>query len=447
MIKVEKLNPFGRMCVSLGMLPSSYKESLTYEEQLLWFMNYLENTVIPAVNNNAEALEELQALYIEIKTYVDNYFENLNVQEEINNKLDAMVLDGTFDEIINQELFSDINQRLTLLDTKKIVLIGDSYLEGYTPDGSVTSWGTLFKNYLGLSNAQVIVSYLGGSSFAGTKPFSDLVDVLSADNDVTDVIVAGGYNDRTYNRSQILTGMTTFKTSCATRFPNAKIWCAMIGWSSASDQLYNLYNTTINYQINASKLGIGFMNGTQYSLKNYFAMFSSDGIHPNSSGQDSIARSLVNSFINGYASVIQPYTTSTITPSGSCTGTNTGSSSISTILNNNIVQITCAGVLDYIINSVSYTANGKNEIEVGTLAAGYIVGSNYKITNCPVNLIIHDTTDGKYYKESGILTFKNGKVYISFAAVNDEGSNYRSFTTINQIQVCPFSCIFDATFC
>ena len=104
MIKVEKLNPFGRMCVSLGMLPSSYKESLTYEEQLLWFCNYLTETVIPTVNNNAEAVEELQALYLQIKTYVDEYFDNLDVQEEINNKLDEMAESGELADVIAQYL-------------------------------------------------------------------------------------------------------------------------------------------------------------------------------------------------------------------------------------------------------------------------------------------------------------------------------------------------------
>ena len=119
MIKVEKLNPFGRMCISLGMLPSSYKESLTYEEQLLWFCNYLTETVIPTVNNNAEAVEELQALYTQLKAYVDSYFDDLNVQEEINNKLDEMAEDGTLDEIINQEIFSELNEDIDALNTFK----------------------------------------------------------------------------------------------------------------------------------------------------------------------------------------------------------------------------------------------------------------------------------------------------------------------------------------
>ena len=104
MIKIEKLNPFGRMCISLGMLPSSYKESLTYEEQLLWLIRYLEETVIPTVNNNAEAVEELQNLYIELKSYVDSYFDNLDIQEEINNKLDDMAESGELTDIIAQYL-------------------------------------------------------------------------------------------------------------------------------------------------------------------------------------------------------------------------------------------------------------------------------------------------------------------------------------------------------
>ena len=104
MKSIETLKPFTRFCCTIGNLPTSYMESLTYEEQLLWLCNYLENTVIPAVNNNAEAVKELQDLYVVLKDYVDNYFNNLDVQEEINNKLDAMAQDGTLTEIIAQYL-------------------------------------------------------------------------------------------------------------------------------------------------------------------------------------------------------------------------------------------------------------------------------------------------------------------------------------------------------
>lgn len=101
-----------KFCLTIGMLPTSYKLSLTYEEQILAIGRYLEEEVYPAINNNAEALLELQNLYQDLKDYVDNYFEDLDIQEEINNKLDEMVEDGTFNEIINHELFDELNVKI-----------------------------------------------------------------------------------------------------------------------------------------------------------------------------------------------------------------------------------------------------------------------------------------------------------------------------------------------
>lgn len=51
-----------------------------------------------------ETVDEFIAKFVELKDFVDTYFENLDVQEEINNKLDAMVEDGTLQEIIGNYL-------------------------------------------------------------------------------------------------------------------------------------------------------------------------------------------------------------------------------------------------------------------------------------------------------------------------------------------------------
>ena len=111
-MKKDNIGAFTRMCCTIGNIPTSYLVSMSYEEQLLWLCNYLENTLIPAVNDNAEALEELQNLFVELKDYVDHYFDNLDVQEEINNKLDEMALDGTLERIINEEIFSELNDTI-----------------------------------------------------------------------------------------------------------------------------------------------------------------------------------------------------------------------------------------------------------------------------------------------------------------------------------------------
>lgn len=89
-----------KFCYTIGMIPTSYKLGLTVEEQILAIGKYLEEAVIPALNNNAKAVVELQNLYIELKNYVDNYFDNLDVQDEINNKLDEMAQDGELQSII-----------------------------------------------------------------------------------------------------------------------------------------------------------------------------------------------------------------------------------------------------------------------------------------------------------------------------------------------------------
>lgn len=104
LIHVNTLPPFKRMCVSIGNLPTSFMESMTYYEALEWLYKYLADTIIPTVNNTSEAVTELQAAFITLKDYVDNYFENLDVQEEINNKLDEMAESGELTDIIAQYL-------------------------------------------------------------------------------------------------------------------------------------------------------------------------------------------------------------------------------------------------------------------------------------------------------------------------------------------------------
>ena len=90
---VKGLRPFTKFLMTIGELPSSYLVSMTYEEQLLWFCNYLQNVVIPTINNNSEAVVELQE-------FVSNYFDNLDVQDEIDHKLNEMAESGELAEII-----------------------------------------------------------------------------------------------------------------------------------------------------------------------------------------------------------------------------------------------------------------------------------------------------------------------------------------------------------
>ena len=103
---VEELNPspFKNMVVGIGLIPTAYKESLTYFGALTEIVKYINEHLIPAVNGDGAAITELQEKYTLLKDYVDHYFDNLDVQEEINNKLDDMAEHGELADIIAQYL-------------------------------------------------------------------------------------------------------------------------------------------------------------------------------------------------------------------------------------------------------------------------------------------------------------------------------------------------------
>ena len=114
-IDVKTLRPFTKFIYTIGELPTSYLISMTYEEQLIWLCNYLTNTVIPTINNNGEAVKEVQDLVLKLQQYMNNYFDNLDIQREINKKLDEMAEDGTLTSLISnyvQPLIDEQNNKI-----------------------------------------------------------------------------------------------------------------------------------------------------------------------------------------------------------------------------------------------------------------------------------------------------------------------------------------------
>lgn len=113
----EPLKPFGRFCITIGELPSSYTESLSYLEMLTWLCNYIEKTVIPAINENAEAVKEIQEF---LEKYEDQYDEIQRMMEEliisINQRFASIEteLESKFNQLTNQVL-ALIDNNYTLL--------------------------------------------------------------------------------------------------------------------------------------------------------------------------------------------------------------------------------------------------------------------------------------------------------------------------------------------
>ena len=99
-IFVEFLPPW----IETGLQPAFYdKESGTVLQQTARMyarVNMLIRMFNKLSKNTKTTVEDYINQFNELHDYVHDYFDNLDVQEEINNKLDAMVEDGTLQEII-----------------------------------------------------------------------------------------------------------------------------------------------------------------------------------------------------------------------------------------------------------------------------------------------------------------------------------------------------------
>ena len=199
MKEIEKLKPFTRFLMTIGEIPSSYLISMTYEEQLLCFCNYLKNTVIPALNNNAEAVVELQ-------NFITNYFKNLDVQEEINNKLDEMATDGTLEEIIAAYLntqailgfntVTELKAADNIIDGSIVRTLGNTtYNDGYGAFykiRTVTSGDVVDEeNILSLSVSNTLIAEKIPNATINSI-LSDINDIQTQiDNELTEIVTFG----------------------------------------------------------------------------------------------------------------------------------------------------------------------------------------------------------------------------------------------------------------
>ena len=81
-------------------LPLVYDDSLSYYELLNKVVVYLNN-VISDVSNTETNVESLLTAYNQLQEYVNTYFNGIDIQDEINNRLDEMAANGTLTSLIS----------------------------------------------------------------------------------------------------------------------------------------------------------------------------------------------------------------------------------------------------------------------------------------------------------------------------------------------------------
>lgn len=114
----KDLQPFRFWCQKV--LPLVYDDSLSYYELLCKVVDFLNKTMEDVGTLNDD-VTKLHTAYTQLQNYVNNYFSTLDVQEEINNKLDEMSKNGELTELIGvyvQPFIEQQNNKISVLEKR-----------------------------------------------------------------------------------------------------------------------------------------------------------------------------------------------------------------------------------------------------------------------------------------------------------------------------------------
>lgn len=356
---------------------------------------------------------------------VQNYIDNLDYIAAIDNYLDALKASGELSDIIN-----------TWLTDYGLITIGDSYGEGYTPDGMVTPWcDILHETYFSDASFYVNKS-LGGSGFGANTHFSALLSQAIAGltdkqkKQVKYVVVAGGWNDQFIAASTVNSGIKD-TIALMSQLPNATLyigWIAtpIIGFTSvAKVKAYNEIKTL--YETYWGKFK--FLSGADSALR-WINVLASDNIHPNASGQSSIA-DMVYKAMDGYASWnrLGDFALDGV----DCTLNNY---KMPVVLTNTNAHCSFSHVASFLDLAFSPVKNFTN-------AAVKVMSHNLSFVNeqsiCNCNAIVHDKSG--YHQCMAVLTINpfdatqvdSGAIYLKLVDIS--GSGYATFTAVTEIQL------------
>ena len=354
------------------------------------------------------------------------------------------IQNGVYDikDATARENIQTINNYLNLLQNRKVIIFSDSYGTGYNPTQNTTPFTTLFQQYLGLDDEHFKQVCEGGYAFNSNlqKNFSALVNSQDVDNTVTDVIIAGGYNDYTAQESSISSGISNCANSIKQKYPNAKKYIAFIGNTSNYSIHYDVMSNVPIYIKNASLFGFHFLGNVQYALHNYYTEISSDTIHPTQDGQNAIAEALVQAFLNGNADVIKPY----VTPNASL-----GSFGIS--MENNLINfvLTTNYQLTYdepvtVVCTGRSSSSSNTKLELLELTNGYAIGNTRLMNQGNLDVVVQ-LQDGTYRDLHGKIIIEDNKLYFYPVRINSTNNNYETYQ-VKTIQLAPFNFMLDALY-
>lgn len=262
----------------------------------------------------ATAVEAEEALNTanEANNKVDNFLDNLDLQDEVNTKLDQMEESGELGTIISQ-----------YIPQENVIIITASYGETEPVGVIIDPFTAQVKRRLEYnSNRKVYYAASGGASFAPaddsvylsfTEVIQTLAGTIPEPGRIGLVLVVGGGNDVWHERSAISNGMDTFCRYVKANYPNAEMRFAWCSWRLKFSAVmpYRKYNETIDiFKEICPRHGMAFCANSEYIFHQYFdewyaGVGDAKNNHPSTEGSRHFADHIVDCIINGSTEVIR----------------------------------------------------------------------------------------------------------------------------------------------
>ena len=294
---MEKPN-FKKMCLmyiqQLTNFPYIEKDfdALTDYQFLCKVVAYL-NKIITNENTQNDAITALYNAFTELKDYVDNYFDNLDVQDEINNKLDEMANDGTLETLLGS--YISINN-VNYLELKAVLNYrstssGNLGMQGgcYAGDGNIVQYITEGKRIqiISLSTGEVLreqsYDFTGhGNSLCLKDGYIYISGLLQSDTS-ENAIYKINYNDLSdYEKIDIYTTLdipTSVNLFTITYDNINKKWYMLKALIFPQCTIYRFNEDFTSYDTftfdNSSNYGGPIVNTCMF--KGYYCIFYNDG--------------------------------------------------------------------------------------------------------------------------------------------------------------------------
>lgn len=353
-------------------------------------------------------------------------------------------IENDLENNVHPDIQSNANDITTLNNVKEyfagdVVVIGDSYLQGYNPDGNTTSWGIRFKNSLQLgsryheySSGGIGFVHLGNNNGRFEDLIQDAIDDTSFDNEnVSLVIIGGGFNDAVLPATQadVNTHVEICRDKIVANFPNAKTIVAWIANAESPsgctyDKLYNQIgiwgNAVTGYGMSyAGNIGKVLKAGNEAGL-------ASDGTHPTNYGQAKITDALICAIGAGDYLDFQP------------NFKYSSNNNLYVIADNNNIILDFFQTKNIAITATNIICNGTTEvvdIDLSDLHIKPLLGNNF--VNFVIKIMLNNNS-GNYYIMDAFLRFKNnGHVSVLPFDINDSNNNFRTVTNCTNCHIYP----------